>query len=259
MFLLAVSLPTLAANTSNPGTQNGPFGYQCELGQEVATQDLWTPIILLNSPYDGSASGSSSTTTTTQYAFHSGDVSLQTSTSTTSSGQLGDNNGAASGYFELDEWAIYSTHNVVSGENAPCTQSYVAEIVSKGLGILTEPLMSSGSTSDSGEPTSLDSSPYNCPSGYCSITFSNGYSSETAPYYNCAPPSWSSTSTTTVTSVSVTVSISGYATSGTMGETTSATNSFTYNFPRVGTWYYQTLDGSYNSGAWAFSYVGSSC
>jgi len=39
----------------------------------------------------------------------------------------------------------------------------------------------------------------------------------------------------------------------------SQSTAFSYTFSSVGTWNYDSLDGSYNNGAWAFQYTSSSC
>jgi hypothetical protein len=222
----------------------------------LTSGQLWTPVILLNSPYGGSSQGSSTTTTYTSYSFAYDNLgSFSSSTSSYVSSELSDSNGAASGFFQLDTWTIYSLHTVSEpgpGLNEVCTASESAEITETSSNIYTTYLVQPGTQSDVNELTSFS---FN---GYGSATFSNGYTSQTGTYYNCAPSSFS-TGETDQTSVSASISLNGYAVSGTATMTSSATTSFTYNFPNSGTWHWQSLDGSATNGAWSFDYAGSSC
>lgn len=235
-------------------TSKGPINQVCVLGSAVASEQLWTPIVLINSPYSGSAQGSSSQTASTTFTFTSGPVNLKSSTSSTTTESLSVNNGAALGLFELDTWTVYRTYNAEGGGDAPCTQSYVAKITSRGTSYYDYTLKESGSTSDENEPTTFSHD------GYSSVPFSNGYSAETGNIDTCSAPSGSvttfQTQTTTLSSSSITLTIDGYSTSGTATMTSSSTQTFTYNFPSGGSWNYQTLYSSSNYGAWAFAYVG---
>lgn len=240
--------------------------YICQLGSAIGSQWLWTPVILLNSPYQGSATGSSSTTYTTGFTIASGGLSLSSSTSRTTSDQISASNGQAKGFFELDQWTLYTTYNQWQPGGVidrSCTQPYVAKITApcssgpNGCALLVQELLSPGSQSDQNEKTAIS---YN---GYSSVRFHNEYTSRSGVLYVCAPPYNHSTSTTTLTSRSLTVTITlqgsgvSYSTSGTYSESAGVTNAYSYSFPSVGTWNYQELGSS--GGAWAFQYVSSSC
>ncbi len=260
MFLVLLNVGAVSAKPTQQQAQLSPqdFRVYCLNAGSVASQQLWTPVILLNSPYDGSSSGSSTSSTSTSYTFSFSYPSTKVTTSTSSyaSSELSDSNGAASGFFQLDTWTVYKleTETAPGAGYTPCSASYMAEITGTSSGIWTTYLLNPGTSSDSSEPTTASHN------GYNSVQFYNGYSGHTGTYYNCAP-SGVSTGTTTQTSVSTspTVSFDGYSVSGSISMQSSQSTAFTYNFPNDGTWYWSTLDGSANNGAWAFDYVSSSC
>jgi len=235
---------------------------QCTLGSQVAQAWLWTPIILLNSPYLGSATGTKSISVSSSFTIVSGDPSvtgaviMTSNTETVSSATINASDGGAAGYFELDQWTIYQavTKWVAGVVDNPCTQPYVAKITATSYPAMyySASILPPGTQSDENEPTSVSHD------GYSSVTFYNGYSYESGKQDVCYPVSVS-TSTTQVTSISISVAAQGNSASGTFGETTSSSSAYSYNFPVVGTWYWQTLDTPYNNGALAFKYVGPSC
>src|SRR5579875_3065719 len=108
----------------------------CSLGSQIGTEQLWTPIILLNSPYGGSAVGSSSTSTQSSIRIVSGDPDyggalIETSATDSVTSQISESNGSAGGVFELDTWTFYQAVTVRvggDGQDNPCTQPYVARI-----------------------------------------------------------------------------------------------------------------------------------
>lgn len=229
------------------------------LSTVVNTTYLWTPVILLNSPYGGSASGSDSTYLYSQYTYSAGPVSLSSKTSQVATVQVSDSNGAASGAFELYKWVSYQTQDyavIGDGLNQYCTQPYLSEISGNSLGLTFQGILPQGTTSDAKEPTNL--SIYD---GHNFVTFNNGYTANNYPISTCgATGSYQVTQSTLETiSVSIKISVSGsyYTVSGNMGMLygSGSSTSFTYNFPSYGYWDTTELSGSIG-GALAFSYVG---
>ncbi len=120
----------------------------CRAGSLVATEQYWTPEILLNSPYRGEAWGNQTVGPNIE---------------------MGADNGSASGGFRLDTWSVYTAENVSSLTNTPCSQPYVAQLTSTSGSFASFPLLAGGSTSDAAEMTSFTHL------GYQSLSFSNGY------------------------------------------------------------------------------------
>lgn len=233
----------------------------CRRGPALASQWLWTPLILLNSPYHGSANGSRSSSILT---FTSGGLTLSSAIGQ-GTVQIGASDGQATGFFELDEWTIYSTYNQYQAgfEDGACTQPYVAQITSSpcssgspGCQIVTHELLPMGTRSDEGEPTHLSAG------GYPSVEFRNGYDPAAPPagtLMDCAPGLTMSTSGNQAPGETLTVTIGGRSASGSLRGDGSSTNTYSYTFPTTGTWSWQALGGSPNNGAWSFRYVGSTC
>ncbi|GGP18822.1 hypothetical protein GCM10007981_00020 [Thermocladium modestius] len=221
----------------------------------VAEGVYWTPVILLNSPYPGSASAAQSVSYTATYTFSSGPLTLTSQASTTLSQTIYANNGEAIGLFRLDKWGIYNTKLIpIIAGYYPCSQPYVA----KDLGSATNPptfrsipILPNGTASDINEPNQIY---YN---GYYSIQFNNGFSNNLlANYGTCASPAILavSQSSSTLLIAGVGVSINGYDSSGSIEIQGSTTNSWTYYLPQGYIW-----DISYAGGqgpAYAFEYLG---
>ncbi len=105
----------------------------CQLGPEIGTYVIWTPVVLQNKPYEANVS-----TWVDGYAwnytFSSGSMSvgaLPAGPFTFGSG--GDDIGPQGGLlatFQNHNWTFYQTENetVVGDTPGPCTQPYVAEI-----------------------------------------------------------------------------------------------------------------------------------
>ncbi len=250
--LLLVSLFALlgASGPVAAGPIPPPYGYQCVQGSAVSTVQLWTPIVMTNSPYLGTSTGSSTTTVDGSFSFTSGPLTLTSTTSVSNTATVTSSNGAANGLFELDTWTIYQAVNQSHVLPAvPCRQPYVAKITTVGnqyTGALN--LVPSGSTNDNYERTSIS---YN---GYNSISFQNGYTENDGTVYTCGAGDWDwtvSQTTSTTISVSISVTISGgtwITTSGTFGITVASgsgsQNTFNYHIPgNSGTYYYTRLNG----------------
>mgnify|MGYP001626404197 CR=1 FL=1 len=236
--IMLVLLHTTVA-TASPSPNLG--GYECGIGSEVAEGIYWTPIILLNSPYAGSASAMQSLTYTATFTFNSGPATLTSQALWTSSFTINANDGEAIGLFRLDEWAIYSTKLVpVIVGYEPCTQPYVA----KDLGPVPVdgaqyfkviPILPSGTTSDENEPNQVYATavfPNGTIEDFYSIDFNNGFNSIESILDMCSATQLMtmsvSQSSTTLLTTSVGVSVDGYSSSGSATIQTTATNAWSY-------------------------------
>lgn len=166
--------PTLSS--VNTGTHKlGPYGhYYWGLGNPIKNVKLWTPVILLNSPYKGCAKASSGQSFKVKYDI-AGYTSCTKTTSTTSLSNV--KNGGAVAWSELDTWTIYPIVLKYStgggGCPGPKPANYVAEITSTTDTYRLFTLLSAGSESDCNEPSSYK---YD---GYSSVFFHNGFNPNT--------------------------------------------------------------------------------
>ncbi|MEM0288149.1 MAG: hypothetical protein QXG05_08300 [Nitrososphaerota archaeon] len=196
-------------------------------------------MILLNSPYQGYATGSSSTTTQSSIEIVSGSLTLTSTTSSEKSSEINESDGSAGGSFELDTWTFYSTKTVAvygDGPNEGCTQPYVAEITATSTPSYNAQLLPQGSETDFNEPTSVSFS------GFSSVVFHNGWNASMgASSYiaDCNQAFSYGLQTTNVISAGVTLSFGSDTVTGTLTETVSSTQAFTYYFPANGYWYIQ--------------------
>lgn len=251
-----VRVMSTAPNQSQSGPNFIGEGTVCGLETAVASAQLWTPVILLNSPYEGNSTASSISTYQGSFSFsYSGAGSVTTTTSSYSGVEIGASDGASWGYFQLDTWSIYPTHSVEQpgNEDLPCTQSYVAEITSKSTTTATLQVLAAGTESDAGEPTSISHD------GYNSVMFQNGYTAYGGQEQNCGETILLSGETDAISeSLSPSVSFDGYSAAGSVTLTSSVTTAYSYPLG-IGTYDYQSLDSSANDGALAFDYVSSTC
>ena len=139
------------------------------------TNYSWVPVIIVDSPYDGSTSGSSSQTMVSQFTFSSGNLVLTSSTSSYSAADVPVSNGQAKALMELTQWTVYNTytsyHESWSPFNDPCTNPYVAKLTATySQSTATAKLLSSGSTADYNEQTNIPPI-----YGYNPGTGTNGY------------------------------------------------------------------------------------
>ena len=184
-------------STSATGVNNtnlhklGPYGhYYWGLGSPVKSVKLWTPVILLNSPYKGCASASSGQSFKVQYDMSGFQSCTETTTTTDLSGIK---NGEAKAYSQLDNWTIYPVVLKYSpgggGCPGPKPANYVAEITSTTGKYVPYTVEASGSKSDCYEPSSFTYHDYN------SVFFCNGFNPNTwntnSPNFEvyCAPGS----------------------------------------------------------------------
>lgn len=126
--------------SSFPGT----FYHQACTSSQLSVQVFWTPVIIVNSPLYGNASGTA--------RFEGPWDSYLFSTSTNSS------NGSVVGLFSLDSWALLrqTTGDVIGpGANQPCSQPYTASDLTRhgawflgGASMATNVIAPPGTSSD---------------------------------------------------------------------------------------------------------------
>lgn len=105
---------SLALVTATLGAGPSTGSQSCTLGTLEAKSQLWTPVIILNSPYGGAASANA-----TIFASPQGTIVAGTNVS----------NGAVGAVFYLDTWGLYSLTNLTSSSGSaggPCTLPYAA-------------------------------------------------------------------------------------------------------------------------------------
>lgn len=96
------------------------------------SQKFWTPVILLNAPFGGSASASSTMAVTGEYQVAAFGYTAGYSTTSTHGWTITVPGGESAGVFELDTWTMHHYVNV----SAPwggwsCAQNWVASITAK--------------------------------------------------------------------------------------------------------------------------------
>ena len=124
------------------------------------TNYSWVTVIIVDSPYEGNASGSSSQTMVSQFTFSSRNLVLTSSTSSYSAADVPVSNGQDKALMELTQWTVYNTytsyHESWSPFNDPCTNPYVAKLTATySQSTATAKLLSSGSTADYNEQTNI--------------------------------------------------------------------------------------------------------
>jgi len=202
-------------------------GYVCRKGTMVTEGILWTPIALLNSPYNGYASAQGAYTAT--YVFSSGSLILISQVSSPSFMTIYASNGSAVGLFRLDKWAIYSTKMVpvIGGWYEPCTQPYVAQdlgpvLVENAPYFKVITILPPGTISDENESQQIFATIMN-KTGYYSVILNNGFSNSSIIdiRYMCDAPSQISHYTVNyyikspiLLITNITISINGYVSNG---------------------------------------------
>src|SRR5258708_20840797 len=111
------------------------------------TERLWPPVILLNSPFEGSSNGS---------------AVVDRSGTGAESWSVGASNGSSGGLFSLDNWSLETQRTewtLGPGANSPCSPTWAAVDTSRasgrgaGLELATAALLPPGSPSDRSTPT----------------------------------------------------------------------------------------------------------
>jgi hypothetical protein len=240
-------------------------GYSCvcQLYQPVQSQLLWTPIIITNSPFGGSASASTTNTVQNTFADQIGAgavTQVQSTTVSDNSWSLSATNGATDGLFELDTWTTYSTENVNflpygTGTYDPCTTNYGTEITGH-TGDLLKYQLQGDATCGCNIPYSFSATDLVSGSPYDGQTFSSvgwldtwSYQHYNAGVSNCNSGNLQNSVTntdftSTTIGVSLTGSLSGTTISLSSVDTVQSGSSttYTYNYPG-------------NGGAWSFDYL----
>lgn len=271
--LSAVQSGVKTSSTPRPMLDLPQWEQRCSIGSAIATNDLWTPVILLNSPYGGSATGSSSTSLYGSFSITAGPVTYSTSTSSQLATKISASNGGAEGLFQLDQWTIYPATTIevytTDYQNLPCTEPYIAQITGTTGDYTTYQLLNNSSTADYNEATSFSAALQNTGVVYNSVNFQNNYQVYSGEIQNSGNVQSGPTMTVaqqTMSSFSVSVSISGDTAVGTgsvlevgtssfFGLITTYGTSYTYNFPAWANtyWDYSDLTGGSSPGL-AFVY-----
>ncbi len=214
--------------------------YACGPGPAIAKEDLWTPLVLVNSPYGGSANG------TGTYPIPGG----------WSSDSVGVVNGSATAALVLETWSVSPSLPVLvagPGPNAVCT-GFLALGTMDGMYQNTA-LQPNGTTTDAGQPTSIvRADPY--ANSYDSVRFHNGYSEQDLSVTTCGASSI--VLGARATSIAVEVPFIQDGSTRTASATIDATFNYTYTFPaNFGTWSIDDLNTGANApgGGWAFSFA----
>ncbi len=215
--------------------------YACGPGAVVATEQLWTPVVLVNAPYGGFANGTRTVPIPNGW----------------SSDTIEAANGTAMGLFELDTWSVSPSVRLVvagPGTNAVCT-GYVA--AGKPLSRFDEIVLlpSENTSSDAGQMTSLFFADHNG-TMHPSVLFDNGYSENDMVLSTCGRGRVDLASQASRMVIKVPFILGGP--SETASATVDATLNYTYSFPaNFGTWSIDDLNAGSHApgGGWAFSFV----
>lgn len=245
----------------------------CYITSTVAsTYYEWIPIVLLNSPYLGSAYANFSTgsSSTLQVGFSftvddAGSVSdtLSLTTTQVNGVQISASNGQSVGYFGLEEFQVRTTSTELSS-GAPDACKYsevpvaVGDLVNEAI-----PIQSGGVISDINTPTTISAPNPSTGVTYSSVPFDLNFVGPNAPTEASCEGAASLTTTVTTSKVysdqiSLTAGSAGsISTTLSLSYTTSSTTGFTYKFQggTAGIWYVDDLDGA-GSGE---SFLWSSC
>ena len=210
--------------------------FECRPGTVVAQDKLLTPLLMLNAPYGGNASGT----------VHE---------SATSSWSTTVHNGSAAALFVLRNWSVARSLRVLAagpGTNAACpeflaTPGFYNEYLSIDL-------LPANSTSDAAEPTALEYS------GYGSVLFHNGFANGDG--ITMATCTWNGLGhgylRTTSSHITVEVPFSWNGTTATAKSTLEYVANYSYEFPGgAGTWSIDDLNLGTNApgGGYAFTFT----
>jgi len=238
----AVVLVGLLVVSALAVTQGWSLEYHttCETGAVLAEASAVAPVVLLNSPYNGSV-----------YAL----AGLQPGSPIGSYGSLGTSafNGSVSSAGLGLNLAVVALHNATAagpGAVRPCTQPYQAEIMNAGSGLYVGILLTGpGNWSDVGEPSTVF--PWDT-----NVTFDNSFSHANAP-------SVSTCNGSAVERVVRSSHLTEYLHTNLSGQPVVLPFNiplsdavFHYNFPAdLGTWQVDNLsEPGGPGGGWAFSY-----
>lgn len=208
---------------------------ECAPGTTVATLDLWTPVVLVNSPFGGFGNG--------------------TGTYPTSSGWWGMNftvvNGGAAATFELNAWSVGPSVPVLvagPGANAICS-GYLGTYQEGGGYTGAALLQPESAMSDVGEDVSFSYG------DHASVLFNNGFSEREFSVSTClgGPVMLATRASSLLVQVPFMLNGANHTASARI----QADFNYTYSFPgNFGTWWIDDLDTGANApgGGWAFSF-----
>ena len=212
--------------------------FECRPGTVLAQERLLTPLLMLNAPYGGTASGTvhESATTSWSATVH---------------------NGSATALFVLRNWSVARSLQVLApgpGTNAECPEFLaIPGFYNEYLGI---DLLLTNSTSDVAEPTALSHS------GYGSVLFHNGFVSGDG--ITMATCSWSGLRhgylRTTSSRITVEVPFVWDRTTVTARATLEYLANYSYEFPAgAGTWSVDDLNLGTNAPGGGYAFTFTSC
>ena len=181
-FLVALVVPPLI-----PSGGGIAYHYECIAGSRAVIGTFWTPLLIVNSPYGGFANGSA----TPAWASQNDSAPVN----------LSESNGSAAGIFVLDQWSMRSLFTRLAGGpgwNHSCSESEEVLVSVHAITFslngssrwyLTVPLLPSGSTNDSIEPSRFNYS------GYSSVVFGAEFRNNAGGIGTCYGPGFGTTLT----------------------------------------------------------------
>jgi len=238
----------------------------CEM-TPLSNETLWTPVLLLTSPYGGTSTGSYSISSWGSFSFEfTNDFSLTSSTSEKLTYSISASNGAVVGIFELTNLTIYKVTTVWeigTGNNDPCKASYTAVITSAWFdrnAMQIYVLLPSGSQVDNNILTFFNMVFNRNYVSYPSVIFSSLDFNSTAIkgfFSDCYSGVRTNITVGASNWIEGYIEIPNYGISGgfTITQGSSTSTVYTYIIPNgiYGSWTYSTLSGQPNPGL-AFSY-----
>lgn len=207
--------------------------FECRPGVAIATQDLWTPEVLVNAPYGGFGNGT-------------GSVVAETALNTTVS------NASAEGLFELREWTVATPVRTLvagPGANAFCG-SYLATSRTLGDYASHTLLAMRNATSDAGQNVSFSFF------GHDSVVFHNGYAESDFTVGTCHRGGVRLATNAAWMAVEIPFAVGG--SNRTVPATIQGAFNYTYSLPGgFGVWSIDDLNLGANApgGGYAFSYT----
>lgn len=256
VVLVAVAVGLLVfVPTFVPGAYGVAGHFECAPSAVLAETTLWTPLVLVNAPYQGNA--------TVVVAVPAG-PGIASATDRT---EVSD--GAAGGIFTLDLWQLErttTTWQLGPGPDQRCTDPFRAVDLTRLTGpsagsvLWTHYIRTPDPYSDRGEATNITGAdPFNVSGPPAtvegSVLFSNGFlpRPDVGAFDSCGEPVGSSNSSmpTTSSSLSVTVPFS-YGSGVEVNAVLSSSAEYTYSFAPPGIWQIEDTTPAGGGDAFAF-------
>lgn len=247
----------------------------CQVGSEVASQWLWDPIVVVNSPWKGSATGSSAVQVSSGFSFNFDQSNyIEDYSSHQVAANLSVSSGASAALFESDYWEVWHVYN--QSETAPfwsyywpnaCQASWVPEITYES-GFIQSYAVAPPETATLNIPNQVQFLNPQLNIDEYSLTGLRNFdyfSNNDGGAGTCTGPAWTATvtdSTTIAQSIGVTVDLTVGGVLSVSGgfsdfSSTTSTSAYSYSFPGyTGTWLFDSLNAQ-SGGILGFSY--SSC